>query len=66
MEETIEIDLFDDYNSLPKEVQNVLIEYVDKFDQTYENCEILVNKLELLGYTCEYYLDAIPFNLRKI
>ena len=27
---------------------------------------ILVADLEAVGYTCDYYLDALPFNLQKI
>jgi len=59
-----EIYLFDNPSLLPKEVQMILLSAGD--DQTYENCEKLLNKLKPLGYTFEYYLDAVPFNLKKI
>jgi hypothetical protein len=26
----------------------------------------MVTELESVGYTCDYYLDAVPFDLRKI
>lgn len=64
MEDTREnIDFFDNYETLPKEVQNVL----DKYEGgTYESCESMLKELNPLGYTFEYYLDATPYNLTKI
>ena len=55
-------DLIDDIESLPVEVQNVLEEFSHK-DQTYTNCQQLIEALEPLGYTCEYDLSGTPFNL---
>lgn len=59
------IDLFENYKLLPQEVQNILAKY-DNDDNTYENCENLVADLETVGYTCDYELDGVPFDLRKI
>jgi hypothetical protein len=58
-----EIDLFESYETLPAEVKEVLFSFED---ETYEECERLLSKLEPLGYTFDYYLDASPYNLRKI
>jgi hypothetical protein len=58
-------DLFEKYETLPLEVQKILSDYDDS-DQTYINCDKLVNDLEKVGYTCDYYLDAIPYNLKKL
>jgi hypothetical protein len=55
-------DLFDDIESLPIEVQNVLQEFSYK-EQNYENCQQLIETLELLGYTCDYDLNYNPFGL---
>jgi hypothetical protein len=60
-----EIDLFENYHLLPKEVQDILSKYDDN-DNTYENCESLVKDLEVFGYTCDYDLDACPYDLRLI
>ncbi len=59
-------DLFDEpFDKLPIEVQEVLSKYAyDEFD--YENCANLVEDLNSIGYTCEYYLNAEPFGLRKL
>jgi hypothetical protein len=57
-------DLFEHYETLPQEVQDVLSKY-DEVD-TYEGCEAMLKEMEALGYTFEYYLDAVPYNLHKI
>ena len=59
-----EIDLFENPVSLPDEVREVLEDFSDVED--YEGCQALIEALEELGYTCEYGLDAVPYNLRKI
>jgi hypothetical protein len=58
------MDLFENYETLPQNVLDVLSKHGDG-DFTYEVCESLKNDLELVGYTCDYGLDATPFNLRK-
>lgn len=57
-------DLFEDLESLPIEVQNVLNEFAHK-EQTYENCQQLIAALEPLGYSCDYDLSGTPFNLQN-
>jgi len=63
--EVEDVDLFQHIETLPKEVQDVIEKHCE-MDETYENCNKLVNELEAVCYTCEYGLDAIPYNLRKI
>lgn len=59
------VDLFSKPETLPKEVQEVLKKYEEcEFD--YDDCQNLVEDLEKVGYTCDYYLDAEPFDLRKM
>jgi len=58
-------DLFEHYELLPIEVQYLLGHWAEA-DNTYENCESLISDLNKLGYTCEYGLDAEPYNLQKI
>jgi len=57
-------DLFEDYDNLPDEVKAVLDKYSTD-TMTYEACATLVEKLEAIGYTCEYGLDAVPYDLSK-
>lgn len=59
------IDLFEHYDTLPFEVQVILDEF-SEMDSTYESCAKLVEELNKVGYTCEYYLDAEPFGLREL
>ena len=65
MEEEIE-DLFATPELLPIEVQNVLSEYENKWDESYDMCREMKARLQALGYTFDYYLDAVPYDLRKI
>ena len=55
-------DLFDDIESLPIEVQNVLDKFSNKIP-SYQACEELIAELEPLGYTCDYDLSGEPFGL---
>jgi hypothetical protein len=57
-------DLFQTPILLPTEVQVIIEKYSD-MDTTYENCQLLVDELEQVGYTCDYGLDGIPYDLRK-
>lgn len=58
-------DLFNDYDNLSGPIKDILDEYSEK-DQTYQNCENLLAECEAIGYTFDFYLDAVPFNLRKL
>lgn len=57
------MDMFEQYELLPIEVQAILDKYSEK-ENDYENCSNLVDELEQVGWTCDYGLDAEPFNLR--
>jgi hypothetical protein len=57
-------DLFETPEKIPQEVSKVLDLYIlDEFD--YIACQDLKNDLEKIGFTIDYELDAIPYNLRK-
>lgn len=58
-------DLFDNYDALPNEVKAVLEKH-SEMDNTYENCDKLISDLNEIGYTCDYGLDAIPYELKKL
>jgi hypothetical protein len=55
-------DLFEQYETLPQEVKNIIDVFNEK-ETTYPVCEDLINALEEVGYTCEYDLEGVPFNL---
>lgn len=61
----LEEDLFENIESLPAEVQEVLSKYALE-DESYENMESMLSELQPLGYTFEYGLDAIPYDLKKM
>ena len=58
-------DLFEYYDALPDEVKAIIDKHSND-DNTYETCGALQEELEEVGYTCEFGLDATPFNLKKI
>lgn len=60
-----EVDLLANYELLPVRVQNILFSF-DENKDSYQECERLLKELEPLGYTFEYYLDGVPYDLRKI
>jgi hypothetical protein len=63
--ENSKLDLFENYNDLPVTMLILLDEFEEK-DNSYSNCEKLLKKCLKIGYSFEYGLDAIPFNLKKI
>lgn len=57
------VDLFHVPDLLPKEVRAITHNFNEA---TYNECNRILLLLKPLGYTFDYYLDAIPYNLRKI
>lgn len=60
-----QVDLFEQWETLPIEVQAILNRYCDG-DNSYEKCAMLVSELETVGYTCDYGLSGEPYDLRKM
>ena len=57
-------DLFEQLGTLPAEVQRIIEKFGDTND--YSECEKLRSELKKHGYTCEYGLDGVPYNLAPI
>jgi hypothetical protein len=55
--------VFEQYERLPQNVQDILSECED-FENTYEACGELQEKLEAVGYTISYDLSAEPYHLK--
>lgn len=60
-----EIDLFEHYYLLPKEVL-AIVESFDDNEDLYDECRRLEKELTPHGYTFDWGLDGVPFNLRKL
>jgi hypothetical protein len=60
------IDLFENPEGIPLEVQHVLSEFDENSNNTYKELERILNKLKPLGYTFDYGLDASPYELHKL
>jgi len=61
------VDLFEDYDDIPENVQKVLDDHSDAFEnEDYKGLEKAKKELEKIGYTFEYGLDGEAYDLRKI
>jgi hypothetical protein len=61
------VDLFEDYDDIPDNVQKILNKYEDAFeDGNYKDLEKAEKELNKIGYTFEYGLDGVAYDLRKI
>lgn len=63
--ENSKLDLFENYKEIPAEL-SILLEKFEEKDTSYSNCKKLLKKCIKLGYSFEYGLDAIPYNLQKL
>ncbi len=59
-------DLFETTELMPDSVAEIVNRYCDGNGLSYTQCSELVKELNAIGYTCDYYLDAEPFDLRKL
>ena len=61
------IDLFEDYDNIPPQVQKILDKYADSFeDGDYKGLTDADNELNKIGYTFDFYLDGVAYDLRPI
>jgi len=61
------VNLFEDYENVPKKVQVVLDKYEEDFqDGNYKGLAEALKELKAIGYTFDYYLDGVAYDLRKI
>lgn len=61
----MEKDLFETPELLPQEVRYIIEKYW-QMDNFYNMCQSLIEELKRVRYTCEYGLDGIPYNLKKL
>jgi hypothetical protein len=59
------VDLFEYPEQWPADLRAILALYLTK-DQTYANLLNLENDLIKIGYSIEYGLDCMAYNLQKI
>jgi hypothetical protein len=63
--ENSKLDLFENYKDIPANLLILINEFEEK-DNSYSNCKKLLKKCVKIGYSFDYGLDAIPYNLQKI
>ena len=62
-------DLFETPSKLPKKVQAILNRYNDldiRMGLTYTNLIQMGKELAIYGYEFDFYLDCVPYNLKKV
>ena len=62
-------DLFETPELLPKDIQVILERYNDldiRMGLTYTDLIKMGKELAIYGYEFDFYLDCIPYNLKKI
>jgi len=62
-----EIDLFECPDSQPPELRQITEKYGAMVDfDLYEVCRVFLVEVEAVGFTFEYGLDGVPYDLRVI
>jgi hypothetical protein len=59
-------DLFETPELIPSDVQAILESFDEESPNTYAELDRLVNELEVIGYTFDYFINAEPYGLRPI
>jgi hypothetical protein len=59
-------DLFETPELIPSDVQAILESFDEESPNTYVELDRLVNELEVIGYTFDYFINADPYGLRPI
>lgn len=55
----------EDYDNLPDNVKDIINSFDEDLD-SYVECERIISELNLIGYTAEYYLDEVLFNITPL
>lgn len=58
-------DLFETPELMPDNLQAIVDKYAHA-DNSYEMCRAMLIECMAIGYTFDFYLDAMPYNLRPI
>ena len=65
-EEETKKDLFEFYEDQPEELKELLSHYESFEELDYEELRAMRAECEKIGYTFDFYLDAQPYDLRKL
>jgi hypothetical protein len=61
----MEKDLFETLDLVPQEVRNIIEKY-EEAGANYKMCQNLIKELEQVGYTCDFGLDGVPYELKQL
>lgn len=59
------VDLLDDWDSMPDDIREVMDRLSDLDSLDYSKVKEVEQAAEAIGYTFDWGLDGVPFNLRK-
>ena len=64
---TQQVNLFEHYDLQPEELKRVVDRWSNKIDRglSYSEIEVFLREVVAVGYTFDYYLDAVPVCLHK-
>jgi hypothetical protein len=60
------VDLFSSPEKMPDFLKDIFAPYESESELSYEILGSLQKQCEKVGYTFDFYLDAVPYGLRKI
>lgn len=55
----------EEWDALPQQIKSIVGTFNEDED-AYKECRKLNKRLELVGWTCDYYLDGVPFDIKPI
>lgn len=54
----------EEYDNLPEEIKTIVDSY-DEDGDLYAECSRIQEELEQIGWTCDYYLDGIIYDVKS-
>lgn len=56
----------EEYDNAPEKIKAILDSYDEDCENSYKECERIINELENEGYTADYDLSGELFDLEKL
>jgi hypothetical protein len=54
-----------EYDNLPQQVKDIVDTFNEELD-AYAECKRLIKELNSIGWTADYYLDGILFDIKQL
>jgi hypothetical protein len=53
------------WDALPEHIKEICGTF-DENEDSYQECAKLQDRLQSVGWTCDYYLDGVPFDVKPM